>query len=320
MRPVRALTIYLSAVFVGGGLLAPWFYWAANGTGILDPTNVPPFHRFVNRSMLVVALVGLWPFAYYCRLDTWRSVGLKREPGWLRAVGKGFLTGFTTIALIAAGSILSESRVLAFNGEFGSLASSLAAGAGTAVVVSVLEEVMFRGVVFGALRQIYHWSIALLVSSGLYSILHFFRTPPLTGDVTWNSGLQFLPLMFGGFIDPALVVPGFFVLLLAGAILAVTYERRGTIFFAIGMHAGWIFCLKSYGALTRLGPAHNESLWGSRRITDGWMAGGVMLVTLGCVLWWRGVPRERAATSATLGNIEAARRVHRREGIARESL
>ena len=97
MRPVWALTIYLAAVFVGGGLLAPWFYWAANGTGVLDPANVPPFHRFVNRSMLVVGLAGLWPFAHYCRLDSWRSVGLKREPGWPGAVGKGFLIGFTTI-------------------------------------------------------------------------------------------------------------------------------------------------------------------------------------------------------------------------------
>ena len=320
MRPVRALTIYLAAVFVGGGLLAPWFYWAANGTGILDPANVPPFHRFVNRSMLVVALAGLWPLAYYCRLDSWRSVGLKREPGWLKDAGKGFLLGFATLGAVAAGSILSESRVFAFNGEFGPLASALAAAVGTALLVSVLEEVMFRGVVFGALRQIYHWTIALVASSGLYSILHFFQSPPLTGDVTWNSGLKFLPLMFRGFIDPTLLVPGFFVLLVAGAVLAVTYERRGTIFFAIGLHAGWIFCLKSYGALTRLGPAHNEVLWGSRKVTDGWMAGAVLLLTLGCALWWRGVSQARGAASATLGNIEAARRVHRREGIARESL
>jgi len=35
------------------------------------------------------------------------------------------------------------------------------------------------------------------------------------------------------------------------------------------------------------------------------------------VVWWRGVPQEAPATTATLGNIEAARRVHRREGIAR---
>jgi len=320
MRPVRALTIYLATVFVGGGLLAPWFYWAANGTGILDPTNIPPFHRFVNRSMLVVALAGLWPLVYYCRLDSWHLVGLKRKPGWLRDVGKGFLLGFVTLGAVAAGSILSENRVFSFSGDVGPLASTLVAAAGTAVIVGVLEELMFRGVVFGALRQIYHWCIALVASGGLYSILHFFQTPTLTGEVRWSSGLEFLPLMFRGFIDPALVVPGFFVLLLAGAILALAYQRRGTIFFAIGLHAGWIFCLKSYAALTRLGPAHNESLWGSRKITDGWMAGAVLLVTLGCVVWWRGAPPERAAASATLGNIEAARRVHRRESIARESL
>jgi membrane protease YdiL (CAAX protease family) len=313
MRPVRALTIYLLAVFVGGGLLAPWFYWAANGTGILDPTTAPPFHRFVNRSLLIVAFAGLWPLAYYCGLDTWRSIGLKRERGWLKDAWKGFLLGFLTLGVVAAGAVLSRSRVLIFNGEFGPLASALAIAAGTAVLVSFLEELLFRGVVFSALRQIYHWSIALLASSGLYSIVHFFQKPTHTEDVTWTSGLEFLPMMLRGFVDSTLVVPGFVVLLLAGAVLAAVYQRRGTLFFSIGVHAGWIFWLKSYGALTRRGPAYNESLWGSGKITDGWMAALVLLLTLVVVVWWRGVPLEPGATTATLGNIEAARRVHRRE-------
>src|SRR5687768_17488562 len=100
MRPVRAVAIYLIAVFVIGGLLAPWLYWAGNGTGILE-TNTLPFHRFVTRSFLLVALFGLWPLAYYCRLDTWRSVGVKRERGWLKEAGKGLLLGFASLGVVA---------------------------------------------------------------------------------------------------------------------------------------------------------------------------------------------------------------------------
>jgi len=316
MRPVRAVTIYLIAVFVGGGLLAPWLYWAGNGTGILE-SSAPPFHRFVNRSLLLVALCWLWPLAYYCRLDSWRTVGLKREPGWLKQAGKGFLLGFASLGVIAAGSVLAGNRVLVFNGELSAIASALATAAGTAVLVSFLEELLYRGVVFGALRQVYHWSIALVASSALYSIVHFFQKPAFTDEVTWLSGLKFLPTMMAGFIDPAVVVPGFFVLLLAGAVLAAVYQRRGTLFFSMGVHAGWIFWLKSYGVFTRNGPAPNLALWGSGKMIDGWMACLVLLLTLCCVVWWRGVPQEPAATTATLGNIEAARRVHRREGIAR---
>lgn len=316
MRPVRALAIYLIAVFVGGGLLAPWLYWLATGTGVLV-ANPPPFHRFVSRSLLLIALCGLWPLAYYCRLDTWRAVGLKRERGWLKGAWKGFLLGFVSLGVVAAGSVLSGNRVLAWNGEFSRFASTLAMAGGTAIVVSVLEEVLFRGVVFGALRQVYHWSIALLASSALYSIVHFFQKSPFSGEVVWNSGLVFLPKMLAGFADTSVLVPGFFVLLLAGAVLAAVYQRRGTLFFSIGVHAGWIFWLKSYGALTRNGPAPNHALWGTGKITDGWMAALVLLLALVGVLWWRGVPQEPPAAAATLGNIEAARRVHRREGVAR---
>jgi membrane protease YdiL (CAAX protease family) len=316
MRPVRAVAIYLIAVFVGGGLLAPWLYWAANGTEILQ-SNPQPFHRFVTRSFLLIALLGLWPLAYYCRLDTWRAVGLKRERGWLKELGKGFLLGFASLGVVAAGAVLAGNRILFFGHELSTIGSALAMAAGTAIVVSFFEELLFRGVVFGALRQVYHWSIALLASSALFSVLHFFHKPVPSGDLTWSSGLQLLPAMMGGFVDPALVVPGFFVLLLAGAVLAAVYQRRGALFFSIGVHAGWIFWLKSYGVFTRNGPVPNQPLWGTVKMIDGWMACVVLLLTLLCVVWWRGVPQESASTTATLGNIEAARRVHRREGIAR---
>jgi uncharacterized protein len=316
MRPVRALAIYLIAVFVGGGLLAPWLYWAATGTGVLDG-NPAPFHRFVNRSLLLVALCGLWPLAYYCRLDSWRAVGLKRERGWFKETGKGFLLGLASLGVVAVAAVLSGSRVLTFDAEFSKIAAALGTAAGTAVIVSVLEELLFRGVVFGALRQVYHWSIALLASSALYSVVHFFQKTALTGDVTWSSGLTMLPRMMAGFIDPFFVVPGLLVLLLAGGVLAALYQRRGTLFFSIGAHAGWIFWLKSYGVFTRSGPAPDYALWGTSKLIDGWMAAVVLLLTLACVVCWRAVPHETGAATATLGNIEAARRVHRREGVVR---
>jgi hypothetical protein len=77
--------------------------------------------------------------------------------------------------------------------------------------------------------------------------------------------------MFRGFADWDAVVPGFFSLTLVGAILAFAYQRTGNLYFSIGLHAGWIFWLKTYGFLTRAADGHSISFWGTNKLTDGWM-------------------------------------------------
>ena len=68
--------------------------------------------------------------------------------------------------------------------------------------------------------------------------------------MAWNSGLILLPRMLGGFADFHALVPGFFNLTLAGVLLGLAYQRTGNLYFSIGLHAGWIFWLKTYGAFT----------------------------------------------------------------------
>ena len=46
MRVLRALLIYLAAVFIGGALLAPWLYWLAQTLASSFPHIAnSPFHR-----------------------------------------------------------------------------------------------------------------------------------------------------------------------------------------------------------------------------------------------------------------------------------
>jgi hypothetical protein len=84
-------------------------------------------------------------------------------------------------------------------------------------------------------------------------------------------GLKLLPLMLRGFADVQLLVPGFFSLTLAGGLLALAYQRTGDLNFSIGLHAGWIFCIKGGGVLTSPGPA-GAWFWGTGKLFDGWLA------------------------------------------------
>ncbi len=270
MRPLRSLLLFVVVVFLGGALLAPWLYWLA---GAVAPSLAEkPFHRFVNRSILGLALLGLWPFLRSLGVSSFGDVGLVRPTRQWKRLAAGLGLGFASLACVAALALLGGARRL--NADLSALDFTwkLTGIALSAAVVAVLEEVLFRGALFGALRKAWHWSFALALSSMVYALLHFMESAPLRGPVRWTSGLELLPLMLRGFADAHAVIPGFFNLTLAGAILGFAYLRTGNLWFSIGLHAGWIFWLKSYNAVTTDVVGAKVGFWGSGKLIDGWLA------------------------------------------------
>jgi hypothetical protein len=53
---------------------------------------------------------------------------------------------------------------------------------------------------------------------------------------------------------------------------------------SIGLHAGWIFWLKSYGFLTRETHGAARAWWGSERLIDGWLPLAVLAAVFGVML------------------------------------
>ena len=273
MRPVRSLTIFVVVVSVGGGLLAPWSYWLAQSLSHIFPTLAQnPFHRFVNRSLLGMALLALWPFLRSLGVKSVSDVGIVRPTGQWHRLASGFALGFGSlacVALIVLALGASKLNPHLTNLPWGKELLSITA---TAVIVAVLEEVLFRGALFGALRKAWHWLFALLLSSVVYALVHFLANGKLNGAVDWLSGLELLPQMLCGFADWGEVIPGFFNLTLAGVLLGLAYQRTGNLYFSIGLHAGWIFWLKAYGKLTTTTVSTGAWFWRTGRLIDGWLA------------------------------------------------
>jgi uncharacterized protein len=280
------LLLYLAAVFIGGALLAPWLYWAADGIGLMDSTWRPSFDKFVTRCLLLVALLGMWPLLRFSRLDSWRALGLARFPGSRRHVTLGCLLGFGSLAIVAAGALVTGARAWAFDPALPSVALVLPGALVTAIIVALVEETLFRGAIFGALRQFNHWLTALLISSAVYSIVHFFQKATVApSKITWISGLELLAKMMRGFTDQQHILPGFFVLLLAGGILAAAYYRTGSLHFSIGLHAGWIFLAQSYAIFTKQRGPSAHPFWGGVKMIDGWCGVIVLAPLLAWFLW-----------------------------------
>jgi len=129
----------------------------------------------------------------------------------------------------------------------------------------------------------------LAVSSAVYASVHFLQKAPAPPPIDWLSGIRLLPKLFGSPPDGLGLVPAFFTLLLAGAILALAYQRTGTLFMSIGLHAGWIFWLTAYRSLTREAPGAWRAIWGSDKLIDGWLPLCILAVVLAGV-WRAGRP------------------------------
>jgi membrane protease YdiL (CAAX protease family) len=273
MRPLRALVIYILVVFVGGALLAPWLYWLAQAsTHSFPKIATEPFHRFVDRSLLILALVGLWPLLRALGVTSWREAGLVPLHGqWNKLVG-GLLLGFCSLALVAGMAFAGGARVFTQTVTAHAVVATLFNAIGTAALVAVMEEILFRGGVFGGLRKFFHWPLALVASSMIYALVHFLRRADFAGAVNWSSGFVLLPRMLGGFVDFQALAPGFFNLTLAGILLGLAYQRTGNLYFSIGLHAGWIFWLRTYGAFTAATPGASAWFWGTGKMIDGWLA------------------------------------------------
>jgi hypothetical protein len=303
MRPICLLAVYGVAVFGGGALLAPWLYlltqWAARHWTALEGLAKNPFSRFLLRAILGLAVVGLWPLLRGCGMFSGREMGLTsrldgvspyRGQGRLwRNLAGGFAIGFGSLALAAGLAMLCGGRVANLSYGQAELMHRLLGATVSAVVVAFLEELIFRGGLFGILRKTLVWPAALVVSSAVYASVHFLQKPAAPLPVDWLSGIRLLPELFR--IPPeglGLLVPAFFTLLLAGAILALAYQRTGSLFMSIGLHAGWIFWLTAYRLLTREAPGATHAIWGSDKLIDGWLPCFILAVVL-AGLWraWR---------------------------------
>ena len=281
MRPLRALVIYTAVVFVGGALLAPWLYWLAQAFAHSFPKiAAEPFNRFVDRSLLLLALAGLWPLLRALGVTSWREAGVVGPHGQWKKLFGGLLVGSLSLAIVAGIAMVCGSRVFTRIATAHEVVAIIFNALGAAVIVAVVEEILFRGGIFGGLRKFFYWPLALVISSIIYALVHFLQRAGFTGAVTWHSGLVLLPQMLGGFVDIHALVPDFFNLTLAGILLGLAYQRTGNLYFSIGLHAGWIFWLKTYGAFTAAPPRAATWFWGTSKMIDGWLALMVLVAVL----------------------------------------
>jgi len=297
--------IFLLAVLALTCVVSPWMALSADWIAEHWPTLLServPFSRIFNRAFMIVGIVaGILARRYIIPdyVKTLLLVGIKRGwrnllIGWLLAVGSMALL----VVLMTAADIFTPFFRLSLAESLSRCAGGFFAGA----FAAFFEELFFRGILFLGLRQQSGSLRAYVLANLFYSVLHFVKP----GESYFLNGLEplagfrHLAGTFKPFLEPLEIAPGVFGLFLIGIVLSYAIVRTGSLYLSIGLHAGWVFALKSmrvFGDFTR---GDLGWLFGSTdpKIVSGvvtWI--GIALVGLAVYRLTRGRSDSAAATT-----------------------
>lgn len=301
VRSFGAVILYFGWILIGGGLAAPWIWRGAQTLAELTAWEGMqslaghPFHRYVHRCLLVMALIALPRLARTLGARRWVDVGFRSGtmPGSIWKEWRvGALLGMAMFLPALGCEWLAGARVFQWPATGVAAVFKASEILGGAVLVGILEETLFRGVLFGGLRRSIGAVWAGLVSSLVYALVHFFERPAPPPVVVWYSGLEAVGQMLGGFVQGDRLVPFFATLTLAGILLAWWYDRMGSLWLPMGMHTGWVVSMKVRGWLTTGAP----SATGSTRWALSWdwlCLAGIAVALWVSMTWYSSSRRER---------------------------
>lgn len=251
MKDAARLLAFAVAIVLLGALTAPWLFWAAQAAisrGMLTFLAEFDFESYFHRALLIWAVVLVWPLSRSLRIRSWRDLGLIPNGRWVRHASSGVV--MAAVPLLCLGALLLGLGVSSLRDSVSMLA--ILERAVSAAVVPLIEEPLFRGLILGIMLRAVSPVAATLLTSALFSVIHFLKAPEQTSpEVTWSSGFVSIANSFAQFQQPLLMLAGFTTLFLLGWILADARLRTRSLWLPIGLHAGWIFASALFNKVAR---------------------------------------------------------------------
>lgn len=279
-------------------VIVPWLYRAGTSLGEAAATRDLPaffewlgnagagakYSRYYSRSLSFSALL-LLPFllrrirlvkAGSLCVDeaasrfSWKCGLLQTAAGFV--VAGGLLWGLGML-LHHWGAYVANPKTLSLGKVIGSIAIP-------AIAASLVEEWLFRGVLLGLWLRFSKPQAACVGTSLFFAFIHFLEPPAgsaITDPASPLAGFELLGKIMLHFTNPQFFVTDFATLFVIGMILSWARLRTGSLWFPIGLHAGWIFAFKGYNLLYRGVPSHAVHPWG---LGDSLRSGLLPMLTL----------------------------------------
>jgi membrane protease YdiL (CAAX protease family) len=308
------ILVYLLGTMLLGALLAPPLYlggkqavaagWLEGGwlDGLHGSMERARFSRYFNRSILLAGAILLWPALRWLNAGNARELPagsrgerllrqfqLAPNPSWWRHLLAGFLLAGGALLLLGGFYVAQGWYTLREAGK--PLAAILLEALGTGFAVALLEEFVFRGALQSIAAKLLKPRFLLVAVAAFFALIHFFNPPRglEAGEVTATTGLWMVGRIFAHFLsqfaNPSFLLAEFAVLFAIGLVLGYTRMKTRSLWLGIGLHAGWVFGVKTLSPLTARAFAPGEMMpWLGETLRVGAVSCLVVLLT-GGVLW-----------------------------------
>ncbi|GAB4242433.1 MAG: hypothetical protein OHK005_06210 [Candidatus Methylacidiphilales bacterium] len=279
MKRLGWVLAWLGATICLSAVLTPLAVWLVEAVA---PGQVP-VRRIFNRCLLGSALLLGWPFLRHLGIRSWRDVGWSGSwGGGLQQFGWGALGGMMVFGGLWLVAVMVGGRTAIVWPGWGMIGWSLL----FALLVGLIEETVFRGVLFLALvRDRGAVPPVAVVNAVLFASVHFFKAPDVATQVTWTTGFEIWAGMLAGAWMAGEALWRWGALAFLSLAMAGLVWRSGRLWSAAGAHAGLVLAMKLMVGSSTGTSGIVGALWGS----DG-ISGPVPLVAaaLGAVWIWRG--------------------------------
>lgn len=256
MRPILSLFTVIILSFICGALFAVPVYYFLHAITI-DIS----FHKIVSHVTNICGLLFIFLYLKFYGLLNRETTGYQYlRTGYLREIAFGM--GLGILLILAMEIILYWLGVNRLESDldltFKFLGYILLKGILSGLFVGLLEETMYRGALLGGLNKLIGALPAILISSIIYSAVHFIKFPALAADsqVTWMTGFMLLSHAFFWFSNST-IFDSFLALFAFGALLALVRLNKGNIYQCIGIHAGVVLTINFINKLTDYMPGNN---------------------------------------------------------------
>ncbi|MCB7482135.1 CPBP family intramembrane glutamic endopeptidase [Christiangramia sediminis] len=198
--------IFIVGVFqLIGGVLTGFSY------SNIEIEKTPAQRLIIQLFTFLGTILIVWLYLKYIDREKFIEIGLRFKNNM-----KSFWTGFAIGALIILSGfgilqILGEINIQNINFDFNQILISIT----IFVLVSLTEEILYRGYVLRNLMYSFNKYIALFISAVLFSLMHGF--------------------------NPNIDIIGSTNIFLAGILLGITYIHTKNLLFPIALHFSWNF-------------------------------------------------------------------------------
>ncbi len=242
MRSIYYALVPLFVLLVALSLSAIIAYFVVIG---FEDSSV--YRQVITRVTQLLLLLSIIPFTAYLKISK-AELGYASRGIFFKQLGQGFGLGLIILIPVFIVLYFLNINVIDETQHWTPflLVRYMVLNLGVALLIGLIEESLFRGIVLVGLKKKLPVAIAILITSLYFAGLHFLsaKADPLIQDVTLLSGFSLLGEAFRNVVDPS-HLSALVALLMVGVFLGVLRTQVDvSLGLCIGCHTSWVWQIK----------------------------------------------------------------------------